>query len=146
MKLLCVLAFLVGVTMATVVVLLCLIFGPTTFFNVEERYFFGEFVASTLGAGVAVTAGFMFVGVCGDRIVHLLRYRIVAGALLSIPVLAFGTLLLFGNHPEIEPVFVPLFAFSILLFSAFIWPAWLKRANTTVNEGAPIAARLLPRR
>jgi hypothetical protein len=95
----------------------------------------GENVLSVLDQGIfmvgvplALTSGFIFIFVFGERIIRSTTMRLVGAALLSCPI-ATATWPLLSGHSEFFPVAIPLLLFSVLMFSAFIFPAWLGWAN-----------------
>lgn len=117
----------VGVAILLFVALVPLLFMSFAFPGeiVLSRF---EMVVFNLGVPSALSVGYVFVFICGERLLCYVMLRIVAGALLSFPIAAAAFPLLTG-HPEFKFVAIPLLAFSLLLFSAFAFPAWLKSAN-----------------
>lgn len=75
---------------------------------------------------ILFSAGYILIATYGDRVIQSLKLRAVAAILLAIPTSITAIPLVHFNHPETWPVMVPIFLFSLFLFSAFAWPAWLK--------------------
>ena len=122
---------------------MCLLAGAMTYQS-EDHVSPALAIAFALGFVIAHTAGFLFVGIYGDRVARSFKYRFAAAVLLAIPMFTLCTRLTTVFYAEEAQFFIPIFLFSVFLFSAFVWPAWLKSANTAVNEDAPKAARPLP--
>ena len=79
------------------------------------------------GVPLALTAGYILVFMRGARMIWSLKLRLAGAVLLAIPACA-GALPLLSGHTEFAPVAVPLLLFTVVLFSAFVFPAWLRRA------------------
>lgn len=94
----------------------------------EEVLSVWEQVAFIAGVPLLLTSGFIFVFAYGGRIVNSAILRLISAILLSFPII-IAALLLSSGHSEFWPVAIPLQLFSVLLFSVFVFPAWLKRAS-----------------
>ena len=85
-----------------------------------------EVILNTLGFFIFSTAGFILIAVLGNRVVLSLKLRVTTAILLAIPIYFTAMPLVQLNPPEFWPYMLSIFLFSLLQFSAFVWPAWLK--------------------
>jgi hypothetical protein len=84
-----------------------------------------EMVLFIFGVPTLLTAGYVFVFVQGANLLRSTAMRLIGGLLLSFPI-GISALPILTKHPEFNPVAIPFLAYSVLLFSAFVFPAWLK--------------------
>lgn len=131
------LSLLIGIVLLFIMVPVSLMAGAMGFQNDGEHPELSIYIAFLLFGGTLLfNAGYMYVGVYGDLIVKSIWQRAVAAILLAIPILATSIPILFSDHTEIRPVFVPILLFSVLILSAFVWPAWLNRINKKQQSDA----------
>jgi hypothetical protein len=122
-------SLLVGIVMLFIMVPASFMAGALSFQSESIVTDYSASVISLLAFGgvLLFNAGYMYIGTYGDLIVKSIWQRTIAAILLAIPILATSITMLFSDHTEFRPVFVPLLLFSALIFSAFVWPAWLNR-------------------
>jgi hypothetical protein len=102
-------------------------------FPSETVYTPMEKVVFVLGVPSAMTAGYAYVSIFGERMLRSAVLRLGGGILLSVPI-AVAVIPLLTEHPEFNFVSVALLSISGLLFSAFVFPAWLKSANRQLQR------------
>ncbi|MFH1817587.1 MAG: hypothetical protein ABIK08_15505 [Pseudomonadota bacterium] len=93
-----------------------------------------EVIPLTLGVFVLVAAGYLLIAACGSRVTRSLKLRVLAATLLSIPACFAAAPMVLRNHPETWPFLLPILLFTLLLFSAFVWPVRLKRAEKPLTH------------
>jgi hypothetical protein len=103
----------------------------------EKVYSFLEKTTFVLGVPILLTSGYMLVYLAGDRVLRSLPWRLVCGALLVLPI-SIAAWPLVSGHPEFGPVAIPLLLFSLLLFSAFVFPTWPLTRESTMQTTTSI--------
>lgn len=94
----------------------------------EEVLSIMEQVIFMVGVPLSLISGFIFIFFYGERIIRSITMRLVGAALLSFPI-AITTWPLLSGRLEFRFVAIPLLLFSVLMFSAFVFPAWLNLVN-----------------
>ncbi len=79
------------------------------------------------GVPLALVSGFVFVFLFGARMIRSAALRLAGGVLLTLP-MCMGAYPLLSGHTEFLAVALPLLVFSLVLFSAFVFPVWLRSA------------------
>jgi hypothetical protein len=87
----------------------------------------------TLGGLIFFSSGYILIAAYGDRVIRSIKLRIAAAILLVFPISFTGEPLLMLKHLETWSLMLPINLFSLMLFSAFIWPAWLRRDGVSAN-------------
>jgi hypothetical protein len=108
-------SFLIGIAIVMGAPFFLLPELPTRAFNVSGA------VAACLAIGLSAS-GFLVVGVAGNHFKRSLRARVLAGALLLIPMAGSLAVLTLDDLPEQVWVVIPLFCSAALLFMAFVFP------------------------
>lgn len=88
-----------------------------------------NFVQKIAGAYALFNAGYFLIAALGIRIAQSFKLRAITATLLTIPICLTAAPLVQANHPEARPIVLPILLYSLLLFSAFVWPVWLKSAE-----------------
>ena len=87
----------------------------------------------TLGGLIFFSSGYILIAAYGDRVIQSIKLRIATAILLIFPISFTGEPLMLLNHLETWSFMLPLNLFSWMLFSAFVWPAWLRRHVVSAN-------------
>lgn len=80
-----------------------------------------------------VVSGYFFVGVLGHRMRKSLRRRVVAGVLLSFPVMIGGFLIVSGQEPALLPYVGPLLCSTVLMYIAFVFQTNRRRTSRSMR-------------
>jgi hypothetical protein len=67
-------------------------------------------------------SGFLLVGVAGNHFKRSMRARVLAGILLTVPMIGSLAVLTFDDLPDAVWMVIPLFCSAALLFMAFVFP------------------------
>jgi MFS family permease len=130
------LSFLVGLVI-TVVMAVASSAAEMMSFQSESPTAPGSVFLTIFPLAILFSAGYFFVGAYGDRVVRSPVLRVIAGVLIAGQIAATATPLLQGKHPEVLPLLAPILVFSLVLFSAFSWPAWFKPRSEPTTLSSP---------
>lgn len=100
-------------------------------------------VTSVIGGCIVIAllaSGFLVVGVAGNRMKRSLRARVLAGVLLSFPILGSIGVLLLDDAPVAVWMVGPLLVCAVVLFILFVYPGKRGPKHRRMRPRDPAAA------